>query len=235
MASCNRWHRDAIGAIIAADSIPRRAGRLHGIMPARGERYQIIEKIGEGGMGVVYKARDTELGRLVALKFLNEERSGHEGPSRRFVKEARAASALNHSNIVTIYDITREGDQSCIVMEYVDGQPLSDVIPQDGLPLRQAIFYVTQIGNALAAAHAAGIVHRDLKPSNIVVDPNGDVKVLDFGLAKLMEKPRKPSHQSEMSTAEKPLTAVGALLGTPAYMSPEQALGEDVDSRTDVF
>jgi serine/threonine-protein kinase len=191
--------------------------------------YTVLDKLGQGGMGVVYQARDTRLDRLVALKFLPPERVADPERKARFIREARAASALNHPNIITIYDIASEAGQDFIVMEYVPGQTLSQLISSKGLPPKEAIKYAVQIADALAAAHAKGIIHRDLKPGNVMVTgPEGSghpglVKVLDFGLAKLTE----PSGPGE-STAT-------AVVGTVAYMSPEQAEGIKVDARSDIF
>ena len=194
--------------------------------------YQILEKLGEGGMGVVYKARDTHLVRFVAIKVLPSGNVRDLHSRRRFFQEARAASALNHPGIVTIHDISSEGDRDFIVMEYVSGLPLDRLIPRRGLPLGEALKYASQIADALAAAHAAGIVHRDLKPANIIVDEHGMVKVLDFGLAKLAG----PSDSELASTMSAPaLTAEGTIVGTVAYMSPEQAEGKPIDARSDVF
>jgi len=196
--------------------------------------YRIIEKLGEGGMGVVYKARDTHLDRFVAIKVLPPERVADPERKRRFVQEAKAASALNHPNIITIHDIASEGGRDFIVMEYVDGQPLDRLIAGRGLPAKEALGYAVQVASALAAAHAAGIVHRDVKPPNIMVAraPSGpcQVKVLDFGLAKLTER-GAPSETASTLTA----TQQGVVLGTVAYMSPEQAEGRLVDARSDVF
>src|SRR5438477_7570726 len=149
--------------------------------------YRIEAKLGEGGMGVVYKARDTRLDRSVAIKVLPAERVADPERKRRFVQEAKAASALNHPNIITIYEIAREGDADFLVMEYVDGKTLGQLMGRKGLYFGEALKYAVQIADALAAAHAAGIVHRDLKPGNIMVTSKGLAKVLDFGLAKLAE------------------------------------------------
>src|ERR1700758_4521347 len=146
--------------------------------------YQILEKLGEGGMGVVYKARDTHLDRLVALKVLPPEKVADAERKRRFVQEAKSASALNHPNIITIYDIASDNGIDFIAMEYVPGKALNQLISRKGLPLGEALRYGVQIADALAAAHAAGIIHRDLKPGNVMVTESGLVKILDFGLAK---------------------------------------------------
>lgn len=196
-------------------------------------RYTITGKIGEGGMGVVYEARDTRLDRRVAIKFLRADALTDPDRKLRFQQEARAASALNHSNIVTIHDVETAGDVEFIVMEHVEGTRLDRLIPPDGLPIELALRYASQIAAALAAAHRAGIVHRDLKPANIMVTPAGQVKVLDFGLAKLVEA---AAFQTEQVTiAASPATARGVILGTGAYMSPEQAEGKATDARSDVF
>src|SRR5262245_29573962 len=149
--------------------------------------YEIQTILGAGGMGEVYSARDTRLHRTVAIKVLPRDMIRSDDAERRFLQEARAASALNHPNIVTLHDIDREGDIDFLVMEYAPGSPLNRIIPNTGLPLADVLEYATQIAGALAAAHASGIVHRDIKPANIIVTPAGLVKILDFGLAKLQE------------------------------------------------
>ena len=189
--------------------------------------YQILEKLGEGGMGVVYKARDTHLERFVAIKVLPPERVADPERKRRFVQEAKAASALNHPNIITIYDIDQAEGIDFIAMEYVPGKTLDELIPRRGMRLNDAFKCAIQIADALARAHAVGIVHRDLKPGNVMVDEHGLVKVLDFGLAKLAE----PVGGEEAPTQ----TEEGAIVGTVAYMSPEQAQGKPVDARSDIF
>lgn len=195
--------------------------------------YEILEKLGEGGMGVVYKARDTRLDRLVALKVLPADKIADQERKRRFFQEARAASALNHPNIITIYDIQDDGVQCCIVMEYIDGRTLDQVIPRHGLPSAEVLGYAIPLADALGRAHAAGIVHRDLKPGNVMVSSEGRIKVLDFGLAKLVER---PDHDPLAPTQTmKAATAEGAILGTVAYMSPEQAEGKKIDARSDIF
>ena len=195
--------------------------------------YQILEKLGQGGMGVVYKARDTHLDRFVALKVLPPERVADADRRRRFVQEAKAASALNHPNIVTIHDIDDAGGVHFIAMEYVAGKGLSELIGRKGLRPIDALEYAVQIAGALAKAHAAGIIHRDLKPSNIMVGEDGQVKVLDFGLAKLTEAGGLAEDESTRTL--KAETAEGAILGTVAYMSPEQAEGKKIDPRSDIF
>ncbi len=194
--------------------------------------FQVLDKLGEGGMGVVYKARDVRLKRLVSIKLLGRRQLADAERRRRFVQEARAASALNHPNIVTIYDIVHENGRDVIVMEYVPGKTLDQVIPRTGLALDHVLKYAVQIADGLAAAHAAGIVHRDIKPGNLIVNEAGLVKVVDFGLAKLSE----PLSAGEASTdTAKSETAEGKILGTAAYMSPEQAEGKKVDARSDIF
>ena len=195
--------------------------------------YQIVEKLGEGGMGVVYKARDTHLGRFVALKVLPPEKVADLGRKARFVQEARAASALNHPNIVVVHDINSEGGVDFMVMEYVAGKTLDQLIGRKGLPVNEALRYAIQIADALARAHAAGIVHRDIKPSNVIADEHGHVKVLDFGLAKLTEL--EPVSGDETTHTVRAATEEGTIVGTPAYMSPEQAEGRKVDARSDIF
>jgi len=193
--------------------------------------YELLEEIGKGGMGVVYRARDTRLDRFVAIKLLPPEQTANPDRKRRFVQEAKAASALNHPNIVTIHEIDADDGADFIVMEHVDGSPLNRLIPEHGLPVVQALSYAVQIADALAAAHAAGIVHRDIKPGNIMVTPAGRVKVLDFGLAKLVEQ---TGSEDATITAEA-ATRAGVIVGTVAYASPEQIEAKPVDARTDVF
>ncbi|MBZ5594183.1 MAG: protein kinase [Acidobacteriia bacterium] len=193
--------------------------------------YELLEEIGKGGMGVVYRARDTRLDRFVAIKLLPPEQMADADRKRRFVQEAKAASALNHPNIVTIHEIDAADGADFIVMEHVEGSPLNRLIPELGLPVAQALSYAVQIANALAAAHTAGIVHRDIKPGNIMVTRAGRVKVLDFGLAKLLEQ---PGPEDATVTAEA-ATRAGAIVGTLAYASPEQIEAKPVDARTDVF
>ena len=200
--------------------------------------YRIEAKLGAGGMGVVYKAVDSRLGRTAAIKILSTGALNAEH-ERRFVQEAKAASSLNHPNIVTIYDIdTQEIDGKpvpYIAMEYVAGDTLDHLIGRKGLRIRDVLKYASQIADALAAAHAAGIVHRDLKPSNVIVTPQGVVKILDFGLAKLSEPAGADAYAETLHGEASPLTEEGTILGTVAYMSPEQADGKKVDTRSDVF
>jgi serine/threonine protein kinase/Tol biopolymer transport system component len=195
--------------------------------------YRIVEKLGEGGMGVVYKARDTHLDRFVALKVLPPERVTDPERKRRFVQEARAASALNHPNIVTVHDITQDDGIDFMVMEHVAGQTLAQLIGRKGLSVSEGLRCAIQVADALARAHAAGIVHRDLKPSNLMVTRDGLVKVLDFGLAKLTET--APLGEDESTRTATPATEEGKIAGTLPYMSPEQAEGKLVDARSDIF
>jgi serine/threonine protein kinase/tetratricopeptide (TPR) repeat protein len=191
--------------------------------------YRIEAPIGAGGMGEVFRAHDTRLHRNVAIKILPRGRMADPDRKRRFLQEARAASALNHPNIVVIYDISSDAGTDFLVMEYVQGQTLKDLIAADGLPFHRVTEYGVQIASALASAHCAGIVHRDIKPANIMVTPNHQVKVLDFGIAKLVN----PLPGSQARSVDG--TIPGTLVGTIAYMSPEQTRGESVDARTDIF
>lgn len=198
--------------------------------------FEILEKIGEGGMGVVYKARDTHLDRFVAIKILPADKVADSDRRRRFAQEAKTASSLNHPGIVTIYDITQHEGVDFIAMEFVPGRTLDRVIPRHGLRLKETLDYAVQIAEALAAAHAAGIVHRDLKPANVVVTDHGRIKVLDFGLAKLFDRVGLPAwDDGPTATRAAPVTDQGAIVGTVAYMAPEQAEGKTVDARTDIF
>jgi serine/threonine protein kinase len=195
--------------------------------------YRIGGKLGEGGMGVVYKARDTHLDRFVAIKVLPTERVADPERKHRFVLEAKAASALNHPNIVTVHDIDQSDGIDFIAMEYVEGRTLNELIGRKGLKLNEALKYGVQIADALATAHSAGIIHRDLKPGNVMVTADRRVKVLDFGLAKLTEVDAQGSE--DFTRTEQQSTEAGVILGTVGYMSPEQAEGKEVDARSDIF
>src|ERR1700722_13282900 len=194
--------------------------------------FEILEKLGEGGMGVVYCARDLKLDRLVAVKILPAEHTADPRRRARFAAEAKAASALNHPNIITIYEIETVDGVDYIAMEYVRGITLHEVIQGQRADLATILDYAAQIASALAAAHAAGIVHRDIKPGNIMIAKSGAVKLLDFGLAQI----EQPDVNPEADTATMAfLTNPGTVVGTVAYMSPEQAQGGGVGPRSDIF
>jgi len=197
--------------------------------------YTVLQKLGAGGMGEIYKAQDTRLNRFVAMKVLSTANAGDVERRRRFVQEAQAASALNHPNIITIHDVLSSEGFEFMVMEFVSGVTLDDLIPKHGLNVQKTLDVAVQIADALQTAHAAGIVHRDLKPANVMVTGTGLVKILDFGIAKLTGPAPAGGSTDETLPIDSPMTVEGSILGTVCYMSPEQAQAKTVDPRSDIF
>jgi serine/threonine protein kinase len=235
MALQKRWDRLLDGLNLVFDS----GNMVGGMGDKELGHFSLLQQIGAGGMGEVFKARDHHLDRFVAIKLLPGARSADPKHRARFIQEAKAASALNHPNIITIYEIGDQNGETFIVMELVDGKPLHQLIPSSGMDLTRALRIAMQVADALAAAHAAGIVHRDIKPSNIMVNVHGHVKLLDFGLAKF--SPGVPAIVLDASEAtltfavHQPVTKEGVIVGSFPYMSPEQAEGKPLDRRTDIF
>src|SRR6266487_3052816 len=200
--------------------------------------YRIVSKIGAGGMGEVYLAQDTKLDRKVAVKILPAELAANQDRMRRFTQEAKAAAALNHPNIAHIYEIGESEGTNFIAMEFVDGVTLREEIHQEKSELRVLLKHLLQVAEGLGKAHGSGIIHRDLKPDNIMITRDGHAKILDFGLAKLLEtKPESTAEMGEAATAMMPVqhSTPGVVMGTVGYMSPEQAQAKAVDQRSDIF
>ncbi|HEV8231332.1 MAG TPA: serine/threonine-protein kinase, partial [Thermoanaerobaculia bacterium] len=197
--------------------------------------YEIMSPLGAGGMGEVYRARDTRLGREVAIKVLLADVSADDSRRRRFEQEARSASALNHPNIVTVYDVGSVDSTIYLAMELVEGRTLREMLADGALAPRRMLEIAVQVADGLAKAHDAGLVHRDLKPENLIVSKDGFVKILDFGLAKLTETTSSGGLSVLPTVAGAPGTVPGTVMGTVGYMSPEQASGREVDYRSDQF
>src|SRR5712692_6956547 len=204
----------------------------HSVISERVSHYRILKKLGAGGMGEVYLAEDTLLDRKVAIKFLPPESFADERAKKRLVKEAQAAAKLDHPNICSIYEVAEEDSHSFIVMQYVEGETLASRIQGKPIELREVLDIAVQAADALSEAHSRGIIHRDIKPANIMMTPRGQIKVMDFGLAKVIKE--RSLKLSEAET-ESLLTEPGAIVGTVPYMSPEQVRGEILDGRSDMF
>jgi len=194
--------------------------------------YRIIKKLGAGGMGEVYLAEDTKLARKVAIKLLLPKSAGDEQDRKRLIREARAAAKLDHPNICAIHEVGEEADANFIIMQYVEGETLARIIHKRHLELRESLDIAIQILSALSEAHSQDIIHRDIKPQNIIVTPRGQVKVLDFGLAKTVQRDQPVESDAETQSI---LTEAGMIVGTAGYMSPEQAKGAALDARSDLF
>src|SRR5712691_3810713 len=195
-------------------------------------RYEIRSKLGEGGMGEVYLAEDTQLGRRVAIKLLPPETISDEHARKRLVREARAAATLDHPHICSVYEVGEANGRSFIAMQYIEGETLDLKLKQKPLELKDSLTIASQVADALAEAHTHGIIHRDVKPANIIITARGQAKVMDFGLAKVMQHSEVVASEAE---TEVPLSTPGAVIGTLPYMSPEQVRGETLDGRSDIF
>jgi serine/threonine protein kinase len=201
-------------------------------MLERISHYRLLQRLGAGGMGEVYLGEDTQLGRKVAIKILPTESGGDEQAGIRLIREARAAATLDHHNICAVYEVGEDDGRTFIAMQYIQGETLAARITRGPLELKEALAAAVQVAEALQEAHAHGIVHRDIKPQNIMVNPRGQIKVLDFGLAKRVRE--QTDIDSEAATVSQ-VTASGTIVGTVLYMSPEQVKGDELDSRSDIF
>ena len=207
-------------------------------MPEIGQtilHYRIIEKIGQGGMGEVYQAKDQKLGRDVAIKVLPEEFAKDTDRVARFQREAKLLASLNHPNIAAIHGLEESGGTSFLILELVQGETLANRLKRGPIPVEESLKLALQIAEALEAAHEKGVIHRDLKPANVKITPEGKVKILDFGLAKAFQGETPAADASKSPTLTDQMTRPGVILGTAAYMSPEQAKGKPVDKRTDIW